>query len=64
MTIPFLESVSRNFNQSIVILKDVKDQLLTLKKENYISSIKKITLLSPENKSASMSNSYTNVENI
>jgi len=64
MTIPFLESVSRNFNQSIVILKDVKDQLLTLKKENYISSIKKITLLSPENKSASMSNSYTNIENI
>ena len=63
MTIPFLESVSTTFNQSIVILKDVKDQLLSLKKEKYISSIKKITLKSTENIKASMSNSYTHIEN-
>lgn len=61
ITKPFIKSVSENFSQGIVILKDIHLEINNYKKEDFTSTIYSIEKVSDGNEESSITNNYSKI---
>lgn len=64
ITKPFIESVSKNFEQGIVILKDIHFDLDNYKKEPFTNCIYTLEKVNDTNEESTLINSYTDLKTI
>ena len=61
---PFIESLSKNFSQSIVILKDIDKEIDYYVKQDYTNNIYQLNKDLTDDNSASMTSSVTNIKKL